>query len=72
LALVDETSSEPAGLLVIRIWIEGTRAHGFRARITSTVDLESREEFVTVAGSPEAVHDAVDAWLSAFLSRRGT
>ena len=68
---MDETSSEPAGLLVIRIWIEGTRAQGFRARITSTVDLESREEFVTVAGTPEAVHDAVDAWLSAFLSRRG-
>ena len=69
---MDERSSEPAGLLVIRIWIEGTRAQGFRARITSTVDLESRDEFVTMAGTPQAVHDAVDAWLSAFLTRRET
>jgi hypothetical protein len=52
-------------VLVIRVWYEpGSRAEGFRARITSTHALDADQPETTVVASPDAVLAAVGRWLS--------
>ena len=53
--------------LVIRAWLKDDSATGLRARITSTLDLSSDGEIVTVACTGAEVSAAVDSWLQAFL-----
>jgi hypothetical protein len=56
------------GVLVVRVWLEDELPDALRARITSTVDLTRREVAVSMASTPEAIQDAVRAWLDAFAS----
>ena len=60
---------EPAAALAIRAWIEhgSTPVEGLRARITSTIDLSSPEQLVTVTANPEEVLGEVRGWLERFL-----
>jgi hypothetical protein len=60
-----------AGLLVVRVWVESNGSHALRARITQTLDLESRDESVMVVSSVDEVVAAVRAWLDAFLGLAG-
>ncbi len=55
-------------MLVIRVWVEPGTGDGFRARITRTLDLESREETVTAAASPAEVTAVLVDWLDAFVA----
>lgn len=59
------------GLLIVRAWVEADSGRGLRARITQTLDLETREESVTLASSVDEVVAAVRVWLDALLERAG-
>jgi hypothetical protein len=63
--------ADKAGLLVIRIWVEHSAPLELRARLTSTLDLSSRDELVTTAGSVKEIEDLVRTWLEAFSLRSG-
>jgi hypothetical protein len=52
--------ADAVGVLVIRAWRDGDR---FRARVTSTSDIESRRDEVQVLESKDDVADAVRHWL---------
>jgi predicted ATP-grasp superfamily ATP-dependent carboligase len=54
---------ERAALLVVRVWIEGDPAAGFRARLIRTRDVSGREEDVITVASVQQVLDAVRGWL---------
>jgi hypothetical protein len=62
---------ERAGVIVVRVWIEGDAVTGLRARITAS-DLSSggaaREETVAVAASIEEIVSEVGRWLEAFVA----
>ena len=58
---------ERTGVLVVRVWLEPGVGGGLRARLTGNLDLSERDESVTVCSSPEAIADAVIAWVDAFL-----
>jgi hypothetical protein len=55
-------------VLVIRAWFEPGAGGGLRARITGNLDLESREQTVTVASSASGVAAAVLEWVDAFVA----
>ena len=55
-------------LLVVRAWIEGSPETGFRARVTTSLDLDTREQTITAAGSVDAVMAAVRRWLDEFTA----
>lgn len=61
--------TERAGALVVRAWVEPAfdPPEGLRARITSSVDLASRDETVLVVASRIEILDAVDDWLERLL-----
>ena len=60
---------EHAAALAVRAWIEpGATDGGLRARITSTVDLEMRDEQVMVAFQREEIVGEVSRWLERFLA----
>jgi len=56
--------------LVVRVWLEGG-PDGFRARLTTAATVAGTEAAdaitVAVAATPEAVLDAVRAWLDDFV-----
>jgi hypothetical protein len=60
-------STERTGVLIVRAWIEPNAGRAFRARITRTLDVASREESVTAAATPEDVTRVLNEWLEAFL-----
>ena len=51
--------------MVVRIWIEGSGS-GLRARLTHSLDLESREERSQAAASAEEIVRIVQEWIDAF------
>jgi hypothetical protein len=70
---VSATFRERAGVIVIRVWIEGGAVTGLRARITAAAGLTgeeqgSGEQTVAVAAGVEEVLTAVGDWLRAFLA----
>jgi hypothetical protein len=63
---VSVTASERAGVIVVRVWIEGDASA--RARITASSDLSSDEQTIAVAAGVEQIVAAVRDWLEQFLS----
>jgi hypothetical protein len=61
-------SSEPTGVLVIRVWAEPP---GLRARITSSLDIERGLKVVTAVASAEEVQAIVGDWLRRFVAATG-
>ena len=63
-------SSERAGSLVVRAWLEPGRAasEALRARITYSLDLSATDQTVLVAASTEEITAAVSDWLARFLA----
>jgi hypothetical protein len=59
---------EHTGVLVLRVWARGRLPEGLRARITSSLDLSSGDEVVTMAADVESVLAAVRDWLETFTS----
>ena len=61
-------TSERAGLMVVRIWIEEP-AGEIRARLTETLDLTTGQETVHTAGSVDQVVACVRRWGDAFSAQ---
>ena len=58
-------STEPTGILVIRVWFEQRR---LRARVRCSLDIERDPEVDTVVGSAVEIQAAVADWLHNFTS----
>lgn len=64
-------SSERAGVMVVRIWVEG--AHdSLRARLTHTLDLDGAEQTTQTAASVEEILKVVREWLHVFAEAGAT
>lgn len=59
-----------AGLLVIRVWSAEPGGKGFRARVTTTVDLVDGAEEVSTTTDPEVVLRLVADWLASMAATR--
>jgi hypothetical protein len=60
-------SFERVGVLVIRAWTAGTPPEpALRARLTSTLDLDSPRRKVSAAASAEEILELVRDWLEGF------
>ncbi|MDA0166280.1 hypothetical protein OM076_38805 [Solirubrobacter ginsenosidimutans] len=57
---------EVMGVIVVRAWLEDSDPRRFRARITSTFELEGGPEQGEVVGSPQDALAAVARWLERF------
>ena len=55
------------GVLLIRLWIEGNSADGFRARITQSLDSSSPDHTLTTTAVPKDVYATVQSWVEAFV-----
>ena len=53
-------------MLVVRAWIEPTREDGFRARLTSRLDVAEAQEEVRTAATVEDALAIVGEWLETF------
>ncbi|MEP6972533.1 MAG: hypothetical protein ABI869_00145 [Actinomycetota bacterium] len=60
-------SPERTGFLIVRLWIEGNRRDGLRARITQTLDSTGDEHKMTTAATPEEIYAVVQTWVEALL-----
>lgn len=59
-------SADRAAVMVVRLWVEGNRETGLRARITQTLDTTGTERSLAVAASADDICDAVKLWVDAF------
>lgn len=64
--------SDRTGVLIVRVWIEGSAREGFRARITQALDSASRERATATAAHPEDVYAVVRTWVEAFVDQDRT
>ena len=64
---VKTDSLDRTGIMIVRLWIEGNAAGGFRARITQTNDSSGLEQGMTTAGNPEDLYAVVRTWVEAFI-----
>lgn len=64
----ESSEGDSVGVLILRVSAEGPLPEGLRARITTTLDLASGHEDVTLASGKEAILAAVREWLEAFIS----
>jgi hypothetical protein len=63
-------SSDRTGILIVRLWNEGSAREGFRARITQTLDSSGPEEPTGTAESePQDIYDTVQTWVEAFVEQ---
>lgn len=60
------TTSERTGIMVVRIWTEGSEEH-IHARLTGRLDLDVSEEVVSTAGSVDQIVAIVRRWGDAFV-----
>jgi len=68
---VTPRETDPGRVLIIRVWFEpGSRADGFRARVISTMHIESHQEEVAIETSADGVLDAVRRWLTRVLAEQ--
>lgn len=61
------TTVDRTGFLVVRLWVEGNRGDGLRARITQTLDSMGDEHEVTTAATAEEVYSVVQTWVEAIV-----
>jgi hypothetical protein len=68
----DHEETTRSAALVVRVWIEGGGPEGFRARLTTGDPAAGPDAAdavtVAVAATPEAVVEAVRAWLRDFVA----
>ncbi|MGW0768994.1 hypothetical protein [Streptomyces sp. NPDC002676] len=62
-----ETPSTRSGVLILRVWVEGGRSDGFRARIIQIVDGEQQPPAAT--DQTVDVFLALRTWLDELLER---
>jgi hypothetical protein len=60
-------SPDRTGLLIVRLWIDGSPHDGLRARITQTLDSAESEQTTGASASPEGIYAAVRTWVEAFV-----
>jgi hypothetical protein len=68
---VGDRQPERTAVLIIRLWVEGEPATGFRARVTQTRDVTKADEVSTVTASQQEIHEIVDRWFESFLATSG-
>jgi len=61
-----EPASERTGVLVLRAWTDAFTEDGFRARVTSRLDVKRSDDEIHVAASIEGVLGRFREWLQAF------
>jgi hypothetical protein len=59
---------ERSGVLVVRVWLEGTSRGGLRARISGSASTGTADEPIAIAATPEAITAAVRGWLEGFMA----
>ena len=67
-----EQANERTGVLVLRAWADSFTEAGFRARVTSRLDVESREDDIHTTASVEGVLEIVREWLREFQGADST
>lgn len=60
--------TERTGVFVVRAWIETGAGGGFRARVTRTLDLSTRDELSSSVATPSEITRLVVDWLDAFVA----
>lgn len=65
-------ASEPTGLLILRVWREGTQRGEVRARITRMLDVCEPAHAIATARSVESIQAIVHDWLEDFLANTET
>jgi hypothetical protein len=60
-------SADRTGFLIVRLWIEGNRRDGLRARITQTLDSTGDEHEMTTVATPEGIYEVVQTWVEAIV-----
>jgi len=66
LAQMTAAEADRAGVMIVRIWIEGAHEQGLRARLTESSDLASREQVTRAAASVDEIVDIVRTWAERF------
>lgn len=61
-------SNDRTGMLIIRLWIEGSSRTGFRARVTRTLDTNGPEHAVAATATPDDIYSMVRTWVEEFTS----
>ena len=56
------------GILIVRLWIEGTADGGLRARITQTHDTTGPEQAMASAATPDDIYSVVRTWVETFIN----
>jgi hypothetical protein len=64
-----EPVRERTGVFVLRAWADSFTEDGFRARVTSRLDVESREDDIRTTATVEGVLEIVREWLQAFRAQ---
>jgi hypothetical protein len=62
-------ASDRTGILIVRIWMEGSARDGLRARITRTLDATGPEQAGATAATPEDIYASVRTWVEAFVGQ---
>jgi hypothetical protein len=60
-------SPDRTGFLIVRLWTEGNRRDGLRARITQTLDSTGDEQEMTTAATAEEIYAVVQTWVEAIV-----
>jgi hypothetical protein len=64
-----EPPREQTGVLVLRAWVDSLANDGFRARVTTRLNVESGENQIHTTASVEGVLEIVREWLQALSAR---
>ena len=57
------------GVVVLRVWIEGSRPEDLMVRITATADVERGGQETAVVRSPSVAADWIRDWLGLFVAQ---
>ncbi len=66
-ARMTEGPRDRTGFLIVRLWIEGNRRDGLRARITHTLDSTGDEHEMSTAATPEEIYAVVQTWVETIV-----